>query len=85
MFVKWECGCIGIETEEPEGARILKACDEGIDAPAGSLSWFRRDQSGKSCTPLSAEQIADLHLQIARRFALADRFEDVRRALGIEG
>lgn len=84
MFVKWECGCVGIQTDDPQAARILQACDEARETPAGSLSWFTRDQSGKSWAPLQAAKIAELHQRIAQRFAMADRFEDIRRALGIE-
>lgn len=87
MFVKYSCGCKGIPLDE-DNAVILIACDDdGRDRPGDSLSWSLRNMTGadgqKEYEPLTREKQEELHTQIARQFFKADRFDDVRIALGI--
>lgn len=86
MFVKWECGCIGLH--EPRGllsgeSIVVIACDVDRDAPAESLTWFSRDMSDKDYAPVEEDRAQRLHQQLAHRLAKADRFDTIRLALAI--
>ena len=84
MFVTFECGCVGIEFGvDGSESIVLMACDEDRDRPRESLSWFTRNMRGKAVEPVSADIETRLYQRIASRFAKADRFDDVRRALGV--
>lgn len=84
MFVKFGCGCVGIPLEDGARAMIVSLCDGDPDRPCDSLSWGCRDISESELRiPLTEQEEADLHARIARRFAAADRFDDVVSALGI--
>ena len=88
MFVQFDCGCIGIPLAEPgvslnvkATAIIIRACDEERDTPRDSLSWAGRDMTGKAWEPLSEFKRNQFHDRLAERFARADRFDEVKRAL----
>lgn len=87
LFVKWDCGCIGLGTRflsptHTEGF-IIKACDEDRDAPVNSLSFFHRNMEGHTVSFLSKDQAEAMARQIAERLSMADRFEAIHRALDI--
>lgn len=82
MFVIYTCGCVGLPIDG-KSAIVVKACDEDRDASADSLSWFHRDVGDKTFMAVEPERARKLHQQLAVRLAMADRFEDVQRALGI--
>lgn len=89
MFVRFECGCVGIHVlgGQTLHARqiVVKPCDADRDEPDDALRWaLREGVSRKPWTPLPADEETELHVQLARRLGLADRFDNVRMYLGIK-
>jgi len=84
VFVQFDCGCIGISIDNGDRGIILSACDEDRDAPRDSLGWAVRDMEDHDCTPLSPDREADLHARLAVRLSLADRFDGIVTALGLQ-
>jgi hypothetical protein len=82
MFVKYDCGCIGIPMTDSE-AIIISACDEDRDTPRESLSWATRSMPDKTYEPFDPRAETNLHARLAKRLNLADRFDTLRGALGI--
>lgn len=82
MFTRFKCGCVGIHVKG-EKAIIIDACDTDRDVPINSLSWFWRNVSDEEMTPLDEQREARMHERLAWRLAKADRFDDMRHALGV--
>ena len=86
MFVKWDCGCVGINVgivgPHAQGI-VIRPCDEDRDAPRNALTWFARDMTGKTVEPLSDVAEANLHRALGLRLAKANRFDTVTQALGV--
>jgi len=84
MFVKWECGCIGIvpEVTEPESGKavIIKPCDLSKEEVAlgHDLSWCLRYMGGKQYVPLDAAESERLHNEIQKAFANAAAMTTIR-------
>lgn len=89
MFVKYSCGCKGIPIDA-DNAVIVIPCDDGSHdtRSAESLTWLTRNMTGsdgrKTYEPLPAGEVEQLHQRLARRMHKADRFDDIRTALGVE-
>lgn len=82
MFVKFNCGCVGVPLDGRK-AMIAVACDEDRDAPSESLSWFARDVSDKTFEALDPMAEGALHVRMASRMARANRFDAIRAALDV--
>jgi hypothetical protein len=80
MFCKWDCGCIGIASDDHR-AIVIIPCEGERDSPRNSLSWFKRNMIGKTSEPLDVEDEVELHQKIAQRFGAADRFDLIAQAL----
>jgi hypothetical protein len=80
MFVKFDCGCIGI-LDPPRLPIIVKQCDDNGDTPIG---FHRRDMSEKSSQPVPMDTVGE---DIIRgiEFLMGDgyRFREVQFLLGI--
>jgi hypothetical protein len=77
MFVKFECGCVGILDGDRDPI-LVDACDRREDG----LGFWRRDMSGKSHKPLEPEEKEKLIGEIDLLLGDAYRYREVRRLLG---
>jgi hypothetical protein len=84
MFVRWECGCVGLMMSYDGEMHhiVLNPCDGDRDV-SFEMTWFERDMKGKKWQGISGNAAAALHKQISDRMVLSARFEQVRSALGI--
>ncbi len=82
LFVKWECGCIGLPPEITEPYNGQSVILEPCDSSDLELYWFMRDQSGKKYKPLDEIETSLMNTKIQAALADAGRFRDIKRALG---
>jgi hypothetical protein len=91
MFVRFSCGCIGLDlpaftpdhVERGCNAVVLRACDLPTEMCDEPVTVWRRDLSDKSVTPLDPEQVEALLQEIGKLVGLGYRFRKMRRLLGI--
>lgn len=89
-FVKFSCGCIGLNTPAPSNSKdaeagrnavVLKPCDLPSDMCWEPITVYRRDLSDKSTSPLSPEEAEDLLNEIGGLVADGYRFRQVKSLL----
>jgi len=86
-FVKFSCGCIGLNTPAPSNstddgdAAAIKPCHLPIDMCWEPITIYRRDLSDKSTSPLSPEEAEDLLNEIGGLVADGYRFRQVKSLL----
>ena len=84
MFVKFSCGCIGTQPDLEGSSWVIKPCDEDdpdhcIWPSTHHVTWFKRDVSDKSCTPLENIDERDMHWVISKQLAEGDRMRELRQ------
>ena len=81
MFVRWECGCVGLfHNDKPV---VIKSCQgDERDFPMNALHWVESESMGdKTWVPLTSEEADAFAKRIDHRLGMADRFERIKWAL----
>jgi len=76
MFVKWECGCIGIKIVE--GCIMLKSC---YDETGEFTFEFREELQKKEYEPLTSEEVILWMTIISRLVSGCQNLETIKRML----
>jgi len=80
MFVRFDCGCIGIRFGD--GFRVLKYCDPPPWVPETDLSWSSYGpRPDVETEPLSEEETAALESEIQAAFSAASDLKTLKRIL----
>jgi|GEM_PF-3026610 len=78
MFVKFDCGCIGIinlQGDADERPVVVKPCDGDGDPP---LDLFRRDMSDKGYEPLDPDKASELLHELGLLIGQGYQLREVR-------
>jgi len=80
MFVKFSCGCIGVQSNNPKKTYIISICD--IDMNDSNPLFTIRDMSGKTFEPVSNQEFEDLFLSIGKLVGDGHKFRTIQTLLG---
>lgn len=79
MFVKYECGCVGIPMEhDKKFALLVDVCD---DPDGDSTTFLTRNMDGKSTSPVDLESQRRYISRVARLIGDGYRFRTIKRLL----
>lgn len=73
MFVRFDCGCLGLRLSSPDGDAeqrhdiVIKSCDGGRDDPA--TAFYARNLFDKEATPLPFREATELIDEVDRLVA----------------
>ena len=81
MFVKFDCGCVGIVREANQCPVIVDHCDRDVNDD-GSLGFSKRDMRTKSYSPVSTEAENKLIREIGSAMADGYALRQVQNILG---
>lgn len=79
LFVKFECGCIGLPAGEDGRAWLVQTCDGD-----GEVAMSFRQMDGKTAEPVPPSRAELLLRTICGLIGDGYRMRDVRRALGVQ-
>lgn len=83
MFVKFSCGCIGLNVQNEEGQHIiLYPCDLSGNDCWEPLGFGWRNMHGKGHEPLPPEKVAEMVGDLNCLVGDGYRFRQVRRLMG---
>lgn len=84
MFVKWDCGCIGLKPVDDEIPIIIQAHDMGQDEYAivgGDLSWSRCMMTGHHFVPVDADTEKEYDRKMMTQLNRGMAFRNIKRFL----
>jgi len=82
MFVKWSCGCRGIQIGDQSW--VIENCDKDWSDPVGPNSFFLRDMAGKSSKPLDESEVNEFTVAIRSVMHDGHLYREIKSLLGIK-
>ena len=73
MFVKWDCGCLGLKLDDQ--AIVIKACDDT------GIGFSSRTMVDKTWTKLSDKDSSKLMAEVQKLIFLGDKLLDFNSTL----